>query len=162
MTNPFSVIAFVAAATGVALLGAIGRRPAAYNYVGQHHTHKPRRMSVPLLKASMSWRVRSAGVEQPVEPLPEEPTVSLNGNAVVALGQLAARQQLKTTPTVIEHETGIGILKPVVDGEPDDDGCDSVSDDNYQCEVKGDHDTCSACDGEFTWPREAALAVASV
>ncbi len=155
----FSAIVWAVAAAGVALMGS--RRPAAYRYAGRHHADIPRRMSVQQLKASMSWRVRSAGVEQPVEPMPEEPTVSLNGNAVAALGQLAARQQTKSTLAVIEpHETGIGILKPVVDGEPDDDGCDSVSDDNYQCEVKGDHDTCSAFGGEVTWQREVVLEVA--
>lgn len=106
--------------------------------------HRSRRwLSVPTLRRTLGDRVRSYGIDRPAEPdYSDEPTV-----------------QLKTTVAVIEpHETGIGILRPVVDSE-DDDGCDSVSDDNYQCEVKGDHDTCSACDGEFIWPREAALAV---
>lgn len=154
-----TAIVWALTAAGVALMGS--RRPAVYSYVGRHHADIPRRMSVQLLKSSMSWRVRSAGVEQPVEPLPDEKTIPLIGNAVVALGQLAARRDAKSTPAVIEsHETGVGVRRPVVDGEPDD-GCDSVSDDNYQCEVKGDHDTCSACDGEFTWPRKAVLEVAA-
>lgn len=169
MTNPFRVVVFAAVTTGVALLGAIGRLPAAYNYVGQHHASEPRRMSVPMLKASMSWRVRSVGVEQPVEPLPEEPTLSLKGNGVAALGSLAARREAMNTPAVIEpYETGIGILRPVVDGEPVDTGglCDAgfIPEQGLgviDCELEPGHQSDhSACGGEVTWPRTAVLEVA--
>lgn len=142
--------------------------------------HRLRRwLPVPTLRRMLGDRVRSAGVGEPILPMPDEPTLHLP----------------KSAPAVIEpHETGIGILKPVelsheevldvldefpkyYNGAVESLGETEVPDvaevelctsthvpDGYrfevECELRGDHDICSAIGGDITWPRETALAVA--
>lgn len=134
------------------------------------------------MKAALADRMQNVGIQQAQAPDPEAETAQINPGVVQVIASLREwkREQVhlhaesKSTPSVIEpHETGIGILQPVVDLVDDQSPvhfgfCTStlvVEDDphTYECEKEDDDkhgDTCSAFGGEVTWPRsEMAVSV---